>query len=138
MSDTINTKVEGLKELADKLRAMGPDMSRKVLPAAVGSAARLVRDEARRRNPDLSGLTEKSIYAKKIREKSGAHQATYFVGVRGGKRGAWYWRFVEFGTSRAPAYPFLRPAFAAKQQEALALIRKRIASRIKAYERART
>lgn len=29
-----------------------------------------------------------------------------------------YWWLVEFGTSRAPAHPFLRPAFEAKKQAA--------------------
>jgi HK97 gp10 family phage protein len=31
---------------------------------------------------------------------------------------AFYWRFVEFGTAHAPAYPFITPAFEARQQEA--------------------
>ena len=30
----------------------------------------------------------------------------------------YYWRFVEFGTSKMPAKPFLRPAFTAKKEQA--------------------
>lgn len=33
---------------------------------------------------------------------------------------AFYWRFLEFGTDRAAAKPFMRPAFEAKKHEAVA------------------
>jgi HK97 gp10 family phage protein len=34
------------------------------------------------------------------------------------RRNAFYWRFVELGTSNMPAHPFVRPAFDARQEEA--------------------
>lgn len=34
------------------------------------------------------------------------------------KRNAFYWRFVELGTSTAPAHPFVRPAFDTRMEEA--------------------
>ena len=33
-------------------------------------------------------------------------------------RNAFYWRFVELGTSTAPAHPFVRPAFDTRMEEA--------------------
>ena len=33
----------------------------------------------------------------------------------------WYWRLIEFGTVKMPAKPFMRPAIAAKEQEAAAV-----------------
>lgn len=32
---------------------------------------------------------------------------------------AYYWRFIEFGTAKMPARPFLRPAFDSKKEEAV-------------------
>ncbi|MDK1687984.1 phage N-6-adenine-methyltransferase [Cronobacter malonaticus] len=36
----------------------------------------------------------------------------------GNPRNAFYWRFVELGTSNMPAHPFVRPAFDTRQEEA--------------------
>jgi HK97 gp10 family phage protein len=141
MADSVTMEISGLKELADKMRAMGPDINRKVLRSAVGAAAGLVRDQAKATNPDDTGRTDRALYAKFIKEKSADHQVTYYVGVRSGKgerkknRDAWYWRLVEFGTAKLPARPFMRPAFESQKMKALDLIRERIARRLKYFER---
>ena len=76
-------------------------------------------------------------------QQSGANER-YLVGVRGGAKryantkrnvrkgragkeyktdgNTYYWRFIEFGTERQPAQPFLRPAFEAQKENALAVI----------------
>jgi len=141
MADKVTMQIEGLKELAEKLHAMGPDIARNALKGAVGSAARLIRDEAKATNPDDTGRTDRALYAKLIKEESSAHQATYKVGVRSGgrerrkNRDAFYWRFIEFGTSKMPARPFMRPAFEKLKGACVDLIAKRIAARIKRFER---
>ncbi|MNC15536.1 hypothetical protein D3C75_633590 [compost metagenome] len=35
-------------------------------------------------------------------------------------RNAFYWRFVELGTSKLAAHPFVRPAYDAREDEAYA------------------
>ena len=47
----------------------------------------------------------------------------------GGKFDAYYWRYVEFGTSRMAARPFLRPSFEVKKEEAIGAITEYIANR---------
>lgn len=54
---------------------------------------------------------------------------------RGDPRGAYYWRFVEFGTSLMQARPFLRPAFEAKKREALGVFSTTFGKAIAAAER---
>lgn len=141
MADKVTMQVDGLKELADKLHAMGPDLARNALKGAVGSAARLVANEAGVTNPDDTGRTDRAIYTKMVKAETSDSQATYIVGVRSGRReqkkdrNAWYWRLVEFGTSKMPARPFMRPAFESKKAEALELIGKRIAARIRRFEK---
>jgi HK97 gp10 family phage protein len=63
------------------------------------------------------GALKASIYQVFSRANSGSDHATYHVSWNA-KR-APHGHLVEFGTSRAPAHPFLRPAYDAKVQEAL-------------------
>ncbi len=46
-----------------------------------------------------------------------------------GKFDAYYWYLVEFGTSKMSARPFMRPAFEAKKDDAVAAIAQSIADR---------
>lgn len=141
MADAVAMKIEGLKELEDKLRAMGPDIAKNALRAGVRAGAVVVKDDAIPRAAQDTGRLQRAIYIKQIRERSGPAQQTFFVGVRSGKKyrgrdaDAYYWRFVEFGTARMAARPFLRPAFEAKKMSAVEAIANRIAARIKTWEK---
>jgi HK97 gp10 family phage protein len=144
MADGVTLRVDGLKELADKLRAMGPDLSRVALRAGVRDAAKLVRDDAKLRNPDDTKLTEENIYIQHIGNQSSDTQQTFFVGVRS-RRGRYskgkkkplpfYWRYIEFGTSKAAARPFMRPAFEQNIRASIDAIAAQISKRIKSYDR---
>jgi HK97 gp10 family phage protein len=52
---------------------------------------------------------------------------TWWVYVR---RSLWYWKFVEFGTEKMAARPFIRPAFEAMKMDALERMRQYAAARI--------
>lgn len=136
MADGVGVKITGLKEIADALRGLGPDIVRNALRSGVRAAAKLVKDDAAARVPVKTGMLKKSIYIKQIREESGATQQTFFVGARSGKKyrkrgqDAYYWRFIEFGTAKLPARPFLRPAFDAKKGPAVEKIADQIKKRI--------
>lgn len=136
MSDSVTMEISGLKELADKLRTMGADLTRTALKAGVRDAAKIVRDDARVRNPDDTGLTERAIYYKGVKKESNDHQQTFIVGVKTrGSLKAPYWRHVEFGTAEQPARPFLRPAFEANKSKLVEAISSRLSKRIKAYDK---
>ena len=66
-----------------------------------------------------SGKVRTKIYVRKLKEGKIEEFKT-----RTGKSGAYnpndpfYWRFVEFGTSKMPAQPFLQPAFVSKKEQA--------------------
>ena len=88
------------------------------------------------------GTLKRSVILKQIPELSSKNKQTFFVTVRHGKKyrkqgkkgnlsqDAWYWRFVEFGTVKMSARPFLRPAFDMKKNDALTAIKTRLAERI--------
>jgi HK97 gp10 family phage protein len=82
------------------------------------------------------------LYQKQVRETSGPDRQTFFVGVRQGlvrnqdgtkKDMPFYWKFMEFGTSKLPATPFLRPAFEAKKEDAIRRIGEKLDERIQKY-----
>lgn len=63
------------------------------------------------------GNLRESLYQVYSKDKSGEVKATYHVAWN--HKEAPYGFMVEYGTSRAPAHPFLRPAYDAKRTEAL-------------------
>ncbi|HEY0290691.1 MAG TPA: HK97-gp10 family putative phage morphogenesis protein [Pseudomonas sp.] len=58
-----------------------------------------------------------------IHTRKGGRRGTYAVGGDAGNPGGdtFYWRFVEFGTSKVAARPFMRPALADSISEATAV-----------------
>lgn len=133
-------EVHGLKELADALRALPAELASKnggPLAKSLRAAGNLIRDEAKRRAPVLEGESKyrkpgtvrDAIRTRRDRIQAPGAAETFEVYVKqakGAKRGTFskddpfYWRFVEFGTKKMAAEPFLRPAFEAKKEEALA------------------
>jgi HK97 gp10 family phage protein len=43
---------------------------------------------------------------------------------------AFYWKFFEFGTSKMPARPFIRPSYESKKAEALQAMKNKLAEKI--------
>lgn len=129
MNSTI--KVEGFKELAEALRELPERVAKNTLRRAVSSGAAIIRNEARVLAPVDTGEMRKDIQIKRERDTKGIFSASYSVFVRSGKKSrlsgrarniqkdSFYWRFVEFGTAKMNAHPFMRPAFQHKKDQAL-------------------
>lgn len=144
MGDTKN--LTGFKELAAALRALPERVAKNGLHAAVGAGARVIRNSARTRAPKDTGEMAKDIQIKRERGQQGGDTfvARYSVFVLTGKksrlkgkkrnvqRDSYYWRFVEFGTSKMAARPFMRPAFEAEKEAAVAEIGEKLDQRIQA------
>ena len=131
--------ITGLKELQEALKQLPANIARNALRGAVNAGATVIRKEAQARAPKDTGVLRRALYQKQIRELSSAVQQTFFVGVRQGKSAkktkkgtldAFYGRFVEFGTSKMPARPFMRPAFEAQKGAAVAAIQAYLEKRI--------
>lgn len=123
---------EGLPNLEEELKLLTRAENDRVRRQGARAGAGVVRDEARRRAPRRTGKLAKNIVAvtARVSEQS---RATAGVRVRGSNkagtnsdnsmkasdpRNAFYWRFVELGTSSMPPTPFIRPAFDATEQQA--------------------
>jgi HK97 gp10 family phage protein len=154
-------EVRGLKALMAGLQGLPVDVSKNAAFQGLNAAARKVRDEAKRRAPVLKGTARgrkpgtvrAAIRASRSRLSKPA-QGWHEVIVRvkpltgrqraafrkaGGQRGAdnpndpYYWWWVEFGTQKMAARPFLRPGFESTKSQQLEALRKRLRARIEAY-----
>lgn len=125
----LETKVEGLKALQDELLQLPDRVGGRVLQRALRSAAQPIVREARDRVPIAHGAyklygggianpgwLKSRIVRKRVRQSR--NSAEVVVTIKD-QYHAYFWRFIEFGTSKLVAMPFLRPAFEAKSREAL-------------------
>ena len=110
------SKVEGLTGLDRALRDLEPKLARRQLGNAVAAGGRVVRDEAKTRVPVDTGLLKESIVVRRPRGTLGQAVVGFLSPV---SRRA---HLTEFGTSRARARPFMRPALATKADAAIAKI----------------
>ena len=133
----VSVQVRGLPELREELRALPDKLRRRALRNALAAGARIVRDEARRAAPVLNnslrapyrkpGTVRAAISVRTSKQARRAGDVGVFVNVRPARKGArgarskddpFYWRFLEFGTVKMRAMPFLQPA-AGKLAQAL-------------------
>jgi HK97 gp10 family phage protein len=113
-------EIQGLDGVLRKMREISPKLQRKGLVAAVRKGANIVRDDARNRAKAFDDpSTPKPIWREivsKVNGRRGRQEGGVVmqVGIRGGAResgdNVFYWRFLEFGTSKMAARPFMRPA----------------------------
>ena len=154
----VTIKVEGLKELQKALKELPLEIQKRPLRSAVSAGAKVIADEAINKAPvGETGNLIKSLYRYRSRRQSPTGKETFLVGVRKGKgiygntrlnrrlgrvgkkyqtQGeAYYWRFVEFGTSKMPAQPFLRPAFESAKERAVQVMKERLGKAIELQAR---
>lgn len=127
-------------KLAAKLDNITSAAEKAVRPAAQ-AGAEVFYDEVKLRVPMSAkphksgkktynpGTLRKAIYQAFADKESGDGKAMYRVSWN--KTHAFYGRFVEFGTSKAPAQPFLRPAYDAARAKALKAVQERMAAELK-------
>lgn len=107
----------GLAGFEAKLLELGTAGARRIGRAALRQSAKVVLVETRLLARRRTGLLKKSIQVK----DRGIRGDTIYFSVSVLQR-AFYGKFLEFGTSRMPAYPFMRPAAENTAQESVAVM----------------
>jgi len=123
--------IRGLKEIAAVLRELPADLVKSSFASALRSGLLPVQNEIQARAPVRSEpgpkrLSKKSskgrlpgyLRASVARKRGKATPHSMTVGIT--FRKAWYWFLQEFGSSRQPARPFVRPALASSADRAFA------------------
>lgn len=134
-------KWEGFKELDQKLRELAdPKEQGKVLRAAAAAAGRKVAKQAKanipvgtRAHTTYKGrLVSPGFARRSIRVKTRLSRSKQSVSVKiGVKREAFYAaQFIELGTAKIAARPWLRPALESNKEVAIQMFAKRLRERI--------
>jgi len=143
MADDI-VRLHGLEGVRKALRALPDDLRKKELNKALRPGARLIQNTAKALAPrgtgffgnirgkpwaHYAGTLINSIAIRREKKRYLKDDAKLRIGVLSSKdpnNGAFYWRFVEFGTSKMPAanggIGFLVPAFESTKYAANKLI----------------
>jgi HK97 gp10 family phage protein len=139
------TSVKGLRELGIAMQSLSADMAGKIARQATAAGAGVVRKAARDKAPRDSGNLRAAIIMKRIPKRQTRLTEEYIVTPRKGKtrdakagkagtgklgKDAFYARFVEFGTVKMPASPFIRPALENNVKTATDAIAKRLKQRL--------
>lgn len=138
-------KLTGLDEVRRALRRLPKEMRRRELNRAIRAGGRpilalaqtlapigeanFIRQQRGKTVAHLRGTLQSSIAMRSEKKSRLLDAARIKIGVLWDNRdpnSAWYWRFVEFGTSKMPARPFLVPAFEALKLTALGNIVKEL------------
>ena len=137
--------VKGLRELGLAMQALSADMAGKVARQATAAGAGVVRKAARDAAPVDTGNLKAAVVMKRLPKRETNLTEEYVVTVRKGKKSdavkgragrgrqgkdAYYARFVEFGTVKLPARPFMRPALENNTQKATDAVASRLKQRL--------
>ena len=137
----IEAKIQGLKELDNILATMTRQVQGRALRQSANAGAQVIKKEARSLVPVDTGLLRRNIIVARSRRNSRPGKETYNITIREGKkakrgpngRSAFYGYFIERGTSKKSARPFLRPALQSKQREALDAFKLKMMETLRKY-----
>jgi len=144
-------KLVGLKDLVEQLVDIADVGGLKAVASAGRRAFKIVEAEVKSLVPVRSGDLHDSIRIAVVKPKAGNVVAS--IGLKIGSRlvkdelqtvegetievkrkvdAGWRWHFVEFGTSKMAAHPYLRPGFGRSHRELVEKFKDDLAKRIKA------
>ena len=159
MAGGVTWRVEGLRQLGQNFAKLTADMQNKASRAAVREAAKVVAKEAKSHHPlweSQTGSLEADIGQRRRRKASGPGIEIWEVGVfsnrtktyvgnyknaRSGRVGksydveapSYYWKFLEYGTVKMGAKPFLRPALDYQKVKATEVMTETLRNKIQSF-----
>jgi len=149
MSDKVRMgliEIEGLRDLEIAMLSFPDKLARQVLSGAIRAGAVVIQKQAREYAPKsdaphllkskkqklgtwiMPGNLKKMIRVKVDKSGTRGHKISYEVYVK--NKDTWYWRWVEFGSSKMYGRTFMRSAFEMMKEDATLVIRNYILSRI--------
>ena len=108
---SIDFRVEGLDDLERQFDRLIDTSKKKVMQKALNAGIAPIKKEAKANAPVDKGVLKKSIRSKQMKYTENPAVGIYVSGK------AFYWYFIENGTSKMAAAPFLRPAVDSKYEE---------------------
>jgi HK97 gp10 family phage protein len=142
---TTTVTLTGIEEMKRQLQALPAEIRKTVLAGALFAGAKTLRDEVKSRAPVRTGNLRNNIIAYRDRhpEQFGAavHYSVMVKRLKVARKvkrllrraknagasirivdDAYYWRFLEYGTSKMSARPFFRPAIDVVQPQLVKIV----------------
>ena len=110
---SIDFRVEGLDDLERQFDRLIDTSKKKVMQKALNAGIAPIKKEAKANAPVDKGVLKSQIRSKQMKYTEKPAVGIYVSGK------AFYWYFIENGTSKMAAAPFLRPAADSKHEEAV-------------------
>lgn len=140
MASSVTVKIDGLQELGQRMKSLSSDVNNRIARAATVAGAVVIRKAAQQKVPVDTGNLKKNIIVKRLPKGETPMTSEHIVTVRQGKltekqkgsgiQDAFYGRFVEYGTAKMPARPYMRPAYDENKEKAVEAIKDRIRARL--------
>lgn len=158
MAETVRVEVKGLRELGERLKALGLDFKKgsAIARATTNAGAQVIKKLAVQKapvsdpalNPEVPpGYLRDNIIARRQRKPDRGLTSQHAVTVRhkgakanlrkDGTNPYQVGIFNEFGTVKQSPQPFMRPAFEQGKLQALEAMKKRLLQRIEKAEKGR-
>jgi HK97 gp10 family phage protein len=138
--------IEGLKDVELALLGFSDKLAKQVLAGGIRAGAVVIQKQAREYAPKsitphllrskkqkfgvwvYPGNLKKMIRVKVDKSQTRGYKITYEIYVK--NKEAWYWKFVEFGTSKMYGRTFMRSAFETMKEQAILTVKEYVLSRI--------
>lgn len=117
-------RIEGLDELEKQFDRLIDTSKKKVMQKALNASAAPIKKEAKKNAPVDKGILKSSIRSKQMKHTEKPSVGIYVAGK------AYYWWFIEKGTSKMAAAPFLMPAVDAKYEEGVNKFKEKLKAEI--------
>ena len=117
-------RIEGLDELEKQFDRLIDTSKKKVMQKALNASAAPIKKEAKKNAPVDKGILKSSIRSKQMKHTEKPSVGIYIAGK------AYYWWFIEEGTSKMAAAPFLRPAADSKHEEGINKFKEKLKAEI--------
>lgn len=103
--------VTGLEEVRQTLGELAPRVATNLMRTVVQDIASSIAKEAKAAAPVRSGGLKKAIKAQRRRSSRDNPQSQVKANAKNTDKGvdAFYWKFIEFGTRKMQARPFIAP-----------------------------
>ena len=116
--------IEGLDDLEKQFDRLIDTSKKKVMMKALNVGAAPIKKEAKKNAPVDKGVLKSSIRSKQMKHTQKPSVGIYVAGK------AYYWWFIEEGTSKMAAAPFLRPAADSKHEEGINKFKEKLKAEI--------
>lgn len=139
VGEFITVDIQGLQELETNLLKLPEDLARRGLGRAARDAMKLLQLAIAFNAPKLTGKLQRGIQMRSKFIGDGVQGGTIVVSIglrlSPKEESVFYGKFLEFGTVKMPAKPFMKPEFDAHAQEVLANFGKELGEEIEKVAR---